>query len=302
MKVAVVGLGAMGLNIARNLLAKSHAVVGCDVREAARTALVELGGTSVARARDLPPDTGAVVLFVVNAAQVRDVLFGVDGCAPVLAPGTLILTCTTMQPDDARSIAEQGAAAGLLMLEAPVSGGVAGARAGTLTVMGAGPPEAFDRAQPVFEAIGSRVFSLGSGYGSGNTMKMVNQLLVGVHIAASAEAMALGIRAGLDPAKVFEIVSASAGTSWIWQDRIPQVLAGDDSPFSTVGIFMKDLGIVLDEGRALSFPLPLAATAHQLFLAAAAAGQKDKGDSFVIRVWETLAGIPLPGPPGVESG
>jgi 3-hydroxyisobutyrate dehydrogenase-like beta-hydroxyacid dehydrogenase len=302
MKVAVVGLGAMGLNIARNLLAKSHAVVGCDVRESARKALVELGGASVARGRDLPPDTEAVVLFVVNAAQVRDVLFGADGCASVLAPGTLILTCTTMQPDDARGIAEQCGAAGLVMLESPVSGGVAGARAGTLTIMGAGPADAFDRARPVFEAIGSRVFSLGSDYGAGNTMKMVNQLLVGVHIAASAEAMALGIRAGLDPAKVFEIVSASAGTSWIWQDRIPQILAGDDSPFSTVGIFMKDLGIVLDEGRALSFPLPLAATAHQLFLAAAAAGQKDKGDSFVIRVWETLAGIPLPGPPGVESG
>jgi 3-hydroxyisobutyrate dehydrogenase-like beta-hydroxyacid dehydrogenase len=243
----------------------------------------------------------AVVLFVVNAAQVRDVLFGPQGCASVLAPQTLIASCTTMQPDDARNIAEQCREADLLMLESPVSGGVAGARAGTLTFMASGPPAAFAKAQPIFEAVGSKTFDLGPAYGAGNTMKAVNQLLVGVHIAATAEAMALGIRAGLDPAKVFEIISASAGNSWVWQDRVPQILAGDDSPLSTVGIFMKDLGIVLDEGRSLSFPLPLAATAHQLFLAAAAAGQKDKGDTFVIRVWQALAGIPLPGPPGGEA-
>lgn len=294
MKLAVVGLGTMGLSTARNLLAKGHAVTGCDVRDAARAALGELGGPSVARARDLPADTEALVIFVVNAAQVADVLFGADGCAGILAPGTLVVSCSTMQPSEARAIAARCAEAGLLLLEAPVSGGAAGARAGTLTFMASGPAAAFDKAQPILAAIAGRVFDLGEAYGAGSTMKMVNQLLVGVHIAASAEAMALGIRAGLDPAKVFEIVSASAGTSWIWQDRIPQILAGDDSPLSTVGIFIKDLGIVLDEGRELSFPMPLAATAHQLFLAAAAAGQKDRGDSFVIRVWQALAGIALP--------
>jgi 3-hydroxyisobutyrate dehydrogenase len=123
---------------------------------------------------------------------------------------------------------------------------------------------------------------------------MVNQLLAGVHIAVAAEALALGIRAGADPATLFEVISSSAGSSWMWQNRVPHVLAGDDTPLSAVNIFVKDLGIVMDQARALTFPLPLAATAHQLFLAAAAHGDGAKDDAFVIRVWQALAGIALP--------
>jgi L-threonate 2-dehydrogenase len=125
-------------------------------------------------------------------------------------------------------------------------------------------------------------------------VKMVNQLLAGVHIATAAEAMALGIRAGADPETLFKVISESAGSSWMWQNRMPHVLAGDDTPLSAVNIFVKDLGIVLDQARALTFPLPMAAAAHQLFLAAAANGQGYKDDAFVIRVWEALAGIALP--------
>ena len=123
---------------------------------------------------------------------------------------------------------------------------------------------------------------------------MVNQLLAGVHIAVAAEALALGIRAGADPKTLFEVISSSAGSSWMWQNRVPHILAGDDTPLSAVNIFVKDLGIVLDQARALTFPLPLAAAAHQLFLAAAAAGHGGQDDAFVIRFWEALAGISLP--------
>ena len=125
---------------------------------------------------------------------------------------------------------------------------------------------------------------------------MVNQLLAGVHIAAAGEAMALGIRAGADPQTLFDVISSSAGSSWMWQNRMPHVLAGDDTPHSAVNIFVKDLGIVLDQARALTFPLPMASAAHQLFLAAAAAGHGARDDAFVIRVWEALAGIRLPKP------
>ena len=183
---------------------------------------------------------------------------------------------------------------GLLMLDAPVSGGFMAARAGTMTVMASGTPAAFERAQPVLDAIGSKIWRLGDTVGPGSTVKMVNQLLAGVHIAAAAEAMALGIRAGADPQTLYDVITTSAGNSWMFQNRVPHILAGDDTPLSSVNIFVKDLGIVLDQARSLTFPLPLAAAAHQQFLGAAANGQGTRDDAFVIRVWEALAGIALP--------
>jgi 3-hydroxyisobutyrate dehydrogenase-like beta-hydroxyacid dehydrogenase len=161
-------------------------------------------------------------------------------------------------------------------------------------VMASGTPEAFARARPALSAFAGKVWELGDAPGAGSTVKMVNQLLAGVHIAVAAEALALGIRAGADPATLFEVISASAGSSWMWQNRVPHILAGDDTPLSAVNIFVKDLGIVLDQARGLTFPLPLAAAAHQLFLAAAAGGHGARDDAFVIRVWEQLAGIALP--------
>jgi putative dehydrogenase len=147
----------------------------------------------------------------------------------------------------------------------------------------------------VLEAIASKVWRLGDQAGIGSTVKMVNQLLAGVHIATAAEALALGIRAGADPKTLFEVISTSAGSSWMWQNRVPHILAGDDTPLSAVNIFVKDLGIVLDQARALTFPLPMASAAHQLFLSAAAAGYGGRDDAFVIRVWQALTGIKLPG-------
>jgi 3-hydroxyisobutyrate dehydrogenase-like beta-hydroxyacid dehydrogenase len=223
------------------------------------------------------------------------VLFGAAGCADRLAPGTVVLCCTTVAPEFARSLAAKLAEKNLLLLDAPVSGGAAGARAGTMTVMGSGPAAAFEKAQPVLDAIAGKVWRLGDAAGIGSTIKMVNQLLAGVHIATAAEALALGIRAGADPQTLFDVITTSAGNSWMFQNRVPHILAGDDTPLSAVNIFVKDLGIVLDQARALTFPLPLASAAHQLFLAAAAAGHGAKDDAFVIRVWQALTGISLPG-------
>ena len=164
-----------------------------------------------------------------------------------------------------------------------------------MTIMASGAPAAFAKADPVLDAISTKVWRLGDQPGIGSTVKMVNQLLAGVHIATAAEAMALGIRAGADPQTLFDVISTSAGSSWMFQNRVPHILAGDDTPLSAVNIFDKDLGIVLDQARALTFPLPMASAAHQLVLAAAANGQGGKDDAFVIRVWQALAGIALPG-------
>jgi 3-hydroxyisobutyrate dehydrogenase-like beta-hydroxyacid dehydrogenase len=294
MKVAVIGLGSMGMGAALNLLRAGNTVFGCEPRAAVRDAFAAEGGTGVARPSELPEDLQAVIVFVVNAAQTDDVLFGTDGCAAKLPPGTVVLCCTTVAPEYARTLATRLEAAGLLLLDAPVSGGSTGAREGTMTAMASGPEAAFAKAQPLLDAIAKKVWRLGDAAGIGSTVKMVNQLLAGVHIATAAEALALGIRAGADPQTLFDVISTSAGSSWMWQNRVPHILAGDDTPHSAVNIFVKDLGIVLDQARALTFPLPMASAAHQLFLAAAAAGHGGRDDAFVIRVWEALAGIKLP--------
>jgi putative dehydrogenase len=297
MKVGVIGLGTMGMGAALNLHRNGHQVVGCEVRAAVRAEFVAAGRAVVALPAELPGDLDAVVVFVVNAAQTEQVLFGADGaggCLARLGTGAVILCCATIAPEAAAALGARVTAAGFLMLDAPVSGGSAGAQGGTLTVMGAGSDAAFAKARPVLDAIAGKVWQLGVEPGVGSTVKMVNQLLAGVHIATAAEALALGIRAGADPKTLYEVISASAGSSWMWQNRVPHVLDGDDTPLSAVNIFVKDLGIVLDQARALTFPLPLAAAAHQLFLAAAAHGEGAKDDVFVIRVWQALTGIALP--------
>ncbi len=279
MKVGVIGLGSMGLGAALNLAAKGHTVFGCDVREVAWAEVAAAGATAMGQPSDLPPDTEAVVVFVVNAAQTEDVLFGPAGCVARLSRGAVVICCTTVAPEFARKLEPRLAEHGLLLLDAPVSGGAARARAGTMTVMASGSATAFAAAEPVLAAIAEKVWRLGDQAGIGSTVKMVNQLLAGVHIATAAEALALGIRAGADPKTLFEVISSSAGSSWMWQNRVPHILDGDDRPLSAVNIFVKDLGIVLDQARALTFPLPMASAAHQLFLAAAAAGHGGKDDA-----------------------
>lgn len=294
MKLAVIGLGSMGMGAAQSLLRAGHAVIGCDTRDEARQAFIAAGGDAAASPEALPADLEAVIVFVVNAAQAEAVLFGPHGCVRRLVAGTVVLNCVTVAADRAIEFERRLAETGLLMLDAPVSGGSKAAAEGRMSVMASGSPEAFARAEPVLAAIATKVWRLGDRAGPGSTVKMVNQLLAGMHIAAAAEALALGIRAGADPRTLFDVISASAGSSWMWQNRIPHVLDGDDTPQSAVNIFVKDLGIVLDQARALTFPLPLAAAAHQLFLAAAAHGEGMKDDVFVIRVWQALTGIALP--------
>jgi L-threonate 2-dehydrogenase len=296
MRVGVIGLGSMGMGAALNLLqAPGMEVVGVDPREAARAEFTAAGGTAIPRAAEMAEGTEAVLVLVVNAAQAEAALFGAEGCAPRLAAGAVIITSATMAPEDARRLAAQAEARGLLYLDAPVSGGAAGARAGTMTVMASGPATAMAKAQPVLEAIAKKVWLLGEAPGLGSTMKVVHQLLAGVHIAAAAEAMALGIRAGVEARTLYEIVTSAAGNSWMFENRMPHVLEGDETPRSAVDIFVKDLGLVGDLARAVSFPTPLAAQAHQLFVAARAQGHGGKDDAFVIRAYQALSGIRLPG-------
>ncbi len=296
MRVAVIGLGAMGMGAALSLRkAEGMEVAGCDPRNAACDAFAAAGGRAVTRAADLPEGTEAALILVVNAQQVEAAVFGPDGCAPRLAPGAVLIVSATMAPAEARALAAQAEARGLLYLDAPVSGGAAGARAGALTVMASGAPAAFAKARPVLDATARKVWDLGAEPGLGMTMKVVHQLLAGVHIAVAAEAMALGIKTGLDPRTLYDVVTSAAGNSWMFENRMPHVLEADETPRSAVDIFVKDLGLVGDLARAAAFPAPLAAQAHQLFVAARAMGHGGVDDAFVIRAYQALTGIPLPG-------
>ena len=289
-KVGMIGLGAMGMGIAQSLLRAGFEVHACDVRPETVQKLVKLGARAAASPAALAAQVQALLIVVVNAQQTEAVLFGEQGAASALAPGSVVIACATVAPEFAEALGARLATLGLRFIDAPISGGAAKAAAGEMSVMAAGAPDAFDVCAGVFDAICAKLYRLGEQPGQGSKVKMINQLLAGVHIAA-AEAMALGLRAGCDPDALYEVISNSAGSSWMFQNRVPHILKGDYTPLSAVNIFVKDLGIVLDYAKKSVFPLPLSATAHQMFMQASAAGFGGEDDSAVIKLFP---GITLP--------
>jgi putative dehydrogenase len=252
------------------------------------------GGHAAATPAALGAAVGVLIVLVVNAQQTESVLFGDGGAAAAMSAGSVVMTSATVAPEKAENFGERLKAMGLLHIDGPVSGGAAKAAAGQMSIMASGSPEAFEKSEAVLNAIASKVYRLGDASGAGSKVKMINQLLAGVHIAAAAEAMALGIKAGADPEQLYEVICNSAGASWMFQNRVPHILQGDYTPLSAVNIFVKDLGIVLDAGHRSKFPLPLTAAAHQMYLMAAAAGFGGEDDSAVIKIF---AGIQLPEKP-----
>ena len=290
-QVGFVGLGAMGMGMACSLVKAGLPVKGFDINPDAVKQFTAAGGNGVDSVAGAAADADVFLIVVVTAEQAEQVLFGSGGAAAILPAGSVVMLCSTIQPDVARTVAGRLYEMGLEMLDSPISGGSAKAALGQLSVMASGHPQAFQKAEPVLEAIAEKVFSLGDECGLGSTVKMVNQLLAGVHIAAAAEAMAFGVRSGVAPEKIYEVISNSAGSSWMFQNRVPHMLSGDYTPLSAVEIFVKDLDIVLDTGKSERFPLPLAAIAHQMFLMAAAAGHGAEDDSAVVKVFEEIAKI-----------
>ena len=287
---AIIGLGNMGQGMARNILKAGIGLKGFDLSEAARARFAEDGGTPAASAAEAAEGCDLLLVMVQTPAQAQDVLFGTGGAAAALEPGSTVILCSTVAPSDARALGTALGDVGHLMLDAPVSGGMKGAEAGALTVMASGAPEAFARAEAVLEAVAKTVHRLGDAPGMGATYKVVHQLAAGVHLAAAAELLALGAKAGCDPQTLFEIVTSSAGQSWMLEDRGPRMMQADPACASSVDIFVKDVGLVLQTGKEASVPLPLAAAAHQMFLGASALGHGAEDDSKVIRAYEALTG------------
>jgi len=292
--LGVIGLGTMGYGAAISAQRRGFSTVGLDISPANIKRFTDTGGKVANDIASLTAECDAFLILVVNATQTEAVLFGDNGLAALAKPGSVIIAAATVDPSLPPVWEKQLNDCGLHFIDGPVSGGAVKAEAGEMTVMASGKPEAFAVAHDVLEAYAGKVYRLGDHAGPGSTVKMVNQHLAGVHIAAACEAMALGIKAGADPHQLYEVICNSAGMSWMFQNRVPHILAGDYTPLSAVNIFVKDLGIVLDAAQKLTMALPLASSAHQLYLGASGAGFGQEDDSAVIKLYAQMTGIKLP--------
>jgi len=293
-QVAVIGLGSMGYGVASSILRAGHTVHGYDIAPAQMERFRSDGGAPGVL-EEVAPRLDAVVVVVLNAAQTESVLFGENGVVPKLGAGAVVLSCATVPPDFARDMEARCGECDVLYLDAPISGGSVKAAEGKLSVMASGTPAAFAAARPVLDATAETVFELGDSAGAGSAMKAVNQLLAGVHIAAMAEALTFGMTQGVTPQQFLEVISKCAGTSWMLENRAPHIVAGDYTPHSSIDIWPKDLGIVLDIARGAKFSAPITAAALQQFLAASGSGLGREDDAAVAKVYARNANLTLPG-------
>jgi len=288
-KIAFIGLGAMGRQMARNLVQRGFNVHGFDLNPAAVDHLQQAGGAVASSAAKATADADAIILMVVNAAQAESILFN-DGALTAALKGAVVCLMATCPPKVVEALSARVHALGYRFVDAPVSGGTVGAEAATLTIMAAGEIGAFAAVRPALEAMGNRVIHVGDKPGQGAVVKTINQLLCGVHIAAAAEALAFAEKVGVDAATVLGIMQETSAASWMLRNRGPRMLQSDPEVTSTVDIFVKDLGIVLEAGRESYAALPLAALSHQLFLSVSGRGDGAADDSQVIRAYHALNG------------
>ena len=285
-RVAVIGLGAMGLPMASHL-ATTFSVTGFDPFEPRRELAEQAGIGAKATPGAACTDADVALLAVRDHAQADAALFGPDGVLSMLRPGSPVIVTSTVGPDAARDLADKLEAAGYPLVDAPISGGPARAGNGDLLIVVGASDDALAATQPVLHALSSTLTIVGPRPGDGQALKAINQLLAGVHIAAAAEAIALARALGLDPAVVIDALAQGAAGSFMFADRGPRMLqayTGGAEVKSRIDIFVKDMGIVTTVGRTAHVPLPLAAAAQQLYLIAEASGLGAYDDSSVVTV------------------
>ena len=286
-RLGFVGLGAMGFPMAKRLVGAGFEFVKVfDVLEERTRPLVALGAVSTASPKEAAEGSEALVLMVANTDQAKGVLFGEGGAAEALPEGAAVVIMSTIGPQDVRELANALAERGLRTLDAPVSGGVARAEKGDLLIMAGGPEDLFEELRPVLEAMGSSVVHCGPHVGDGQAVKLVNQLLCGVHIAAAAEALAYAEALGLAPRFVFETIRHGAANSFMLEDRGERMLEeAFVPPKSALDIFVKDMGLVRNAAEERGFEAPLSSAALELYLAGKEAGLGTEDDSGVIRMF-----------------
>lgn len=302
-RVGLVGIGAMGRGVAVNLLAKGFDLSGFDVRPEAGDWLLAQGGSVAADLPELGRQCRTVISFVVNDSQTEAVLFAENGLAGAMQPGSVFVACSTMPVDYVSRLGGRLAAHGISLLDAPVTGGGAGAAKGSLTIMGAGERAVFESVQPVLQTFGGRIFFVGDTPGAGAQLKVLNQHLCGVHLATAGEALALAQRQGLPLDIALEVLSSGSAFSWMLGDRGPRMAREDFGQVtSAVNIFVKDLGLVLDTARQVGFAAPLASAAFNAFVSVSGQGMGAWDDSAVMCFYDRQLGTaelpkPLPKTP-----
>lgn len=291
--ILLIGLGAMGYGMGSSLLRGGLSVDGFDLNTETQARFRAQAGLD--RTLDAAcSDAEIAILVVVNAAQTEQALFGDSALADRLKPGAVVISCATIDPKKAIEFEARLAEKDILYLDAPISGGSARAAKGQLSVMASGTAEAFARARPALDAMAETVFELGDRAGPGSAMKSVNQLLAGVHIAATAEAFAFGLAQGVDADQIMKVIPACAGSSWMFENRGPYIADGDYRPHSATDIFVKDLGIVDNAAKGKSLELPVTQAALARFQAAAQAGFGREGDVAMVKLYAEECGINLP--------
>ena len=291
-KVAVIGLGSMGWGAAVSLLKAGIQTNGVDIRQEVLQQFTKEGGNSFKSTKEAIQEVDVVFLFVVNEKQIRDILFGEINPLSTCRKGTIFCLCSTMQPSSTVNIASKLMTNGMRVLDTPVSGGSAKALKGEITIIGSGKDTVFKNIEPILDIIASKVFQLSEEIGVGSKIKMINQLLAGVHISATAEALSLSTKLGLDLSMVYDVITQSAGNSWMFENRGAHIRDGDYTPHSMVDIFVKDLNIVKSEAK--NFPTPLTETALNLFQEASDLGLGKEDDSAVAKVLAKKGGVRLP--------
>uniref|UniRef100_A0A2N9EIJ8 3-hydroxyisobutyrate dehydrogenase n=1 Tax=Fagus sylvatica TaxID=28930 RepID=A0A2N9EIJ8_FAGSY len=292
-RIGFIGLGAMGFGMATHLLRSKFCVLGYDVYKPTLTRFAEAGGLVCNSPAEACKDVDVLIIMVTNEAQAESVIYGDLGAVSALPSGASIILSSTVSPGFLSQLEHRLINKGknLKLVDAPVSGGVQRASMGTLTIMASGTDEALKSTGLVLAALSEKLYVIKGGCGAGSGVKMVNQLLAGVHIASGAEAMAFGARLGINTRMLFDVITNSGGTSWMFENRVPHMLDGDYTPYSALDIFVKDLGIVSRECSSRKVPLHIATVAHQLFLSGSAAGWGRQDDAGVVKVWASNANI-----------
>jgi 3-hydroxyisobutyrate dehydrogenase-like beta-hydroxyacid dehydrogenase len=293
-KVGFIGLGAMGGPMALNLAKHGFALTVNDIDAAKTEALKARGATVAPSAEAAAAASDRTIVIVETTEQAESVLIGAHGVIRGAQPGHIVLCMATIDPFAARNFADRLAALGIAMLDAPVSGGTGRAQAGDLSIIVGGAADVFAKCEDLFRAMGSRWFHVGA-LGSGLAMKLVNNMLVQVNTVAVAEAMVLGVKAGLDPQTIYEVVRVSTGASAAWELRVPRILKGDFAPGGTIDISYKDQELETAFAKRLGVPLLLANVTQQVYQMARAQGLNKQDGAAIVKVFERLAGVSVKG-------
>jgi 3-hydroxyisobutyrate dehydrogenase-like beta-hydroxyacid dehydrogenase len=290
-RAGFIGLGAMGAPMAKRIVSAGFDLSVFDVRPENADPLVELGARRAGSPREAAEGAEALVLMVVNAEQAEDALFGGDGADETLSPESAVVVMSTVGPEAVRRIEGRLAGSGVELLDAPVSGGVARAERGDLLIMAGGLADLFEEVRPLLAAMGSTISHCGGSVGDGQSVKLVNQLLCGVHVAVAGEALAYSQALGLDPRSVFETIRHGAANSFMLEDRGERMLEREFVPAkSALDIFVKDMGLVRLAAVEQGFQTPLADAAHRLYEMGSSLGLGEEDDSGVVRVFERTEG------------